>query len=183
MAAITPEAVIPRLLRHLQLAAVPPPIAPTRVRQEPFDWVASTASDLPCSGPYPPLAHDVARPWGGVYATEVAPMRRRHLGALALSLPSGLPQPPFPAVFPLLHPSRVLLYPVLRRVSSSAVVARRRPSPCCRALRRGLPPRARRVSGCPRKGVLPRRWHKNAFAFPIRGELALMPLALTPKWA
>ena len=34
IAAITQEAVIPRLLRHLQLASVPPPIAPARRRQE-----------------------------------------------------------------------------------------------------------------------------------------------------
>ena len=40
MAAITQEAVITRLLRHLKRAAVPPPIAPARARQVTFDWVA-----------------------------------------------------------------------------------------------------------------------------------------------
>jgi len=40
IAAITHEAVITRILRHLKLAAVPPPIAPARARQETFDWVA-----------------------------------------------------------------------------------------------------------------------------------------------
>jgi hypothetical protein len=40
IAAITHEAVITRILRHLKLAAVPPPIAPARARQEIFDWVA-----------------------------------------------------------------------------------------------------------------------------------------------
>ena len=40
MAAITQEAVITWILRHLKLAAVPPPIAPARSRQETFDWVA-----------------------------------------------------------------------------------------------------------------------------------------------
>jgi len=40
IAAITQEAVITRILRHLKLAAVPPPIAPARSRQETFDWVA-----------------------------------------------------------------------------------------------------------------------------------------------
>jgi hypothetical protein len=40
IAAITQEAVITRVLRHLKLAAVPPPIAPARSRQETFDWVA-----------------------------------------------------------------------------------------------------------------------------------------------
>jgi hypothetical protein len=34
IAAITQESVITRLLRHLQLASVPPPIAPARCRQE-----------------------------------------------------------------------------------------------------------------------------------------------------
>src|SRR5712691_3717987 len=36
IAVITQESVITRILRHLQLASVPPPIAPTRVRQEIF---------------------------------------------------------------------------------------------------------------------------------------------------
>jgi len=36
-----------RILRHLKLDSVPPPIAPARSRQETFDWVAS--------------AHDIAR--------------------------------------------------------------------------------------------------------------------------
>ena len=40
MATITHEAVITRILRHLNLASVPPPIVPTRSRQETFDWVA-----------------------------------------------------------------------------------------------------------------------------------------------
>jgi len=40
IAAITQEAVITRILRHLKLAAVPSPIAPARSRQETFDWVA-----------------------------------------------------------------------------------------------------------------------------------------------
>jgi hypothetical protein len=41
IAAMTHEAVIMQILRHLKLAAVPPPIAPARSRQETFDWVAS----------------------------------------------------------------------------------------------------------------------------------------------
>ena len=40
IAAITQESVITRILRHLKLASVPPPIAPARSRQETFDWVA-----------------------------------------------------------------------------------------------------------------------------------------------
>jgi hypothetical protein len=42
IAVLTQEAVITRILRHLKLVAVPPPIAPARSRQETFDWVAST---------------------------------------------------------------------------------------------------------------------------------------------
>ena len=34
IAVITQESVITRILRHLQLASVPPPMAPARVRQE-----------------------------------------------------------------------------------------------------------------------------------------------------
>jgi len=36
IAVITQESVITRILRHLQLASVPPPIAPARCRQELF---------------------------------------------------------------------------------------------------------------------------------------------------
>jgi hypothetical protein len=40
IAVITQESVITRILRHLQLASVPPPIALARGRQATFDWVA-----------------------------------------------------------------------------------------------------------------------------------------------
>ena len=40
IAAITQASVITRILRHLKLASVPPPIAPARLRQQTFDWVA-----------------------------------------------------------------------------------------------------------------------------------------------
>ena len=40
IAALTQEAVMTRILRHLKFASVPPPIAPARFRQETFDWVA-----------------------------------------------------------------------------------------------------------------------------------------------
>ena len=56
IAAIAHEAVITRILRHLKLAAVPPPIAPARARQETFDWVAGQT--LPLSGDLFTLALD-----------------------------------------------------------------------------------------------------------------------------
>ena len=40
IAAITQGEVITKILRHLKLAADPPPIAPARSRQAMFDWVA-----------------------------------------------------------------------------------------------------------------------------------------------
>ena len=40
IATITHEVVITRILRHLNLASAPPPIAPARSRQETFDWAA-----------------------------------------------------------------------------------------------------------------------------------------------
>jgi hypothetical protein len=40
IAAITQAEVIRKILRHLKLAADPPPIASARSRQEAFDWVA-----------------------------------------------------------------------------------------------------------------------------------------------
>jgi hypothetical protein len=38
MAAITQGEVIRKILRHLKLAADPPPMVPARVRQEAFAW-------------------------------------------------------------------------------------------------------------------------------------------------
>jgi hypothetical protein len=40
IAAITQAEVIRTMLRHLKLAADPPPLAPARARQATFDWVA-----------------------------------------------------------------------------------------------------------------------------------------------
>jgi len=40
IAAITQGEVIRKILRHLKLAADPPPLAPARIRQATFDWVA-----------------------------------------------------------------------------------------------------------------------------------------------
>jgi hypothetical protein len=40
IAALTQESVLTRILRHLKLASVPPPIAPARSRQARFAWVA-----------------------------------------------------------------------------------------------------------------------------------------------
>jgi hypothetical protein len=44
IAAITQESVITRILRHLKLASVPPPIAPARIRQEIFAFDDAHAS-------------------------------------------------------------------------------------------------------------------------------------------
>jgi hypothetical protein len=44
IAAITQESVISRILRHLKLASVPPPIAPARCRQEIFAFDEACAS-------------------------------------------------------------------------------------------------------------------------------------------
>ena len=64
IAAIIHEAVIRRIVRHLQLAAVLPPIAPARACQETFDW-----------GAYAPA---VARGLGGDgRATAVCFLRER----------------------------------------------------------------------------------------------------------
>jgi hypothetical protein len=47
IAAITQESVITRILRHLKLASVPPPIAPARLRQETFVFDDAYASVSP----------------------------------------------------------------------------------------------------------------------------------------
>ena len=44
IAAITQESVITRILRHLKLASVPPPITPARCRQEIFAFDEAHAS-------------------------------------------------------------------------------------------------------------------------------------------
>jgi hypothetical protein len=48
--AITQAEVIKNIFRHLKLAADPPPIAPTRSRQETLDWVASALPSRLASG-------------------------------------------------------------------------------------------------------------------------------------
>ena len=40
IAAMTQESVITRILRHLKLASIPPPIAPAHSRPDTFDWIA-----------------------------------------------------------------------------------------------------------------------------------------------
>jgi hypothetical protein len=40
IAIITQGEVIRKILHHLKLSVDPPPIAPARTRQAPFDWVA-----------------------------------------------------------------------------------------------------------------------------------------------
>jgi hypothetical protein len=44
LATFTEESVITRILRHLKLASVPPPIAPARLRQEIFVFDEAHAS-------------------------------------------------------------------------------------------------------------------------------------------
>jgi hypothetical protein len=51
--AITQAQVIKNILRHLQLAADPPPLAPARSRQETFDWVASALPSRLAAGAAP----------------------------------------------------------------------------------------------------------------------------------
>jgi hypothetical protein len=48
--AITPAEVIKNILRHLKLAADPPPIALARSRQETFDWGALALPSRLASG-------------------------------------------------------------------------------------------------------------------------------------
>jgi hypothetical protein len=68
IAAITQEAVVTRILRHVQRAAVPPPITPARSRQATFE-LGSLIS----------LTHDVARGLvGDGRAVVVRPVRGRH---------------------------------------------------------------------------------------------------------
>jgi hypothetical protein len=47
IAAITQELVLTRILRHLKLASVPPPITPARCRQEIFTFDQAHASAGP----------------------------------------------------------------------------------------------------------------------------------------
>jgi hypothetical protein len=76
IAVITQESVITRILRHLQLASIPPPIAPARGHQEiaAFDEAAA---------PW-------CRPIGDVCA---APVHFRVLSSLPCQLPPAVPKP------------------------------------------------------------------------------------------
>jgi hypothetical protein len=79
MAAITQAAVIRKMLRHLKLAADPPPLAPARARQDTFDWVAS--------------AYAVAR---GLVGDVRAATGCRTLLRVCHRVGHRLSQPPFP---------------------------------------------------------------------------------------
>jgi len=76
MAVITQESVLTRILRHLQLASVPPPIAPAWSRQEICAFASAHA-------PW-------RRPVSAVRAAEVSllPLRPCHPGAILLPLPA-----------------------------------------------------------------------------------------------
>ena len=161
MAAITQEAVITRMLRHLKRAAVPPPIALARARQVTFDWVAS--------------AHAIARGLvGDMRATEVCLVRERHLWAFAIrfEISPPLSQPPFPRPSPRGTPVSRALPPPAARVQA----ARCRSTPCAAAPRRGGRT-ARRAQQAPwaRHGrwrrALGGRQRTRPFGIPIRCAL------------
>ena len=133
IAAITQEAVMTRILRHCTLASVPPPIAPARLRQATFDWVA--------------YAHDVTRGLGGdVCAVEVCLMSEEPLKSRLKSSPPQPSQSPFPRPSPQGTPA-ALPSPILRRLSSTS---HSHAAPCA-VCRRGVPAGLPRGAG--RAGV------------------------------
>src|SRR5216683_1905125 len=98
VAAITHEAVLTRILRHLTLVSVPPPSAPARSRQETFDWVAS--------------AHAIACGLvGDVRATEGCLVSGRHLCAFDIPSPPACPAPRHPWRSPPLPPLAARVQP------------------------------------------------------------------------
>jgi hypothetical protein len=84
--AITQAEVIKNILRHLKLAADPPPITPTRSRQETFDWVASALPWCLASGVTGGQRRYVSR------VDDTAERVKSFPPALRFTLPS----PPFP---------------------------------------------------------------------------------------
>ena len=91
--------VISKILRHLKLAADPPPIAPARWHQAPFDWVPST--------------HGVTRGLvGAVRAAAGSGTSVRLDIPCAIVPPPGLPQPVVPRpshrATPEPHPASLL---------------------------------------------------------------------------
>ena len=111
IAARTQEAVSTRILGHLKLAAVPPPLAPARSRQATCAWVAS--------------AHAIACGLrGDVCATEVCLVSEQHLWAFAIRFEISPPDRLSRGLPPVGHLT-ALLSPVRRRVSRPRYAALR----------------------------------------------------------
>jgi hypothetical protein len=91
-----PKSVITRILRHLKLASVPPPIGPARMRQATFNWVAQ--------------AHDVARGLRGDVRAVKECLTPLNVCNPVCNLSPHLPAPQ--------GPPEALAYPILRRMSS-----------------------------------------------------------------
>jgi len=85
--------------------------------------------------------HENGQITGSLYHRIPGNAKQRFAAAVQRRLPPAA----FPRGIPPTSPLAVLPYPVLRRVSSPRGAALRRPSPWPGALRRVLPPRARRA--------------------------------------
>jgi len=139
IAAITQESVITRILRHLKLASVPPPIAPARCRQDLFAFAEAHVSVGPLAACVPRLC--------------VAPLR-------ACEMPFEIGPPSFsePAVSRPLHREtpQSSASRILRRLSRPRDTVPALAACCCGRRRR----RAR--------GERWQRWGKMPFTLPIR---------------
>jgi hypothetical protein len=106
IAAITQAEVLRKMLRHLKLAADPPPLAPARARQATFDWVAS--------------AHAIVRGLrSDVRAAEGCLTPLSVCNPVCNRAPSSLPTSPFPRPSPQGTPE-ARPSPILRRLSSTS---------------------------------------------------------------
>jgi Putative transposase len=153
IAAMTQEAVVTRIRRHLNLAAIPPPIAPARCRQAQGAWVDE--------------AHDMARGLvGDVRAAEGC------LTPLSLCNPVGnpplSPQLPFPRPSAqgnpceaTLPPSETLVQAALGRATPGSALETQPASPARGGRRRGRWGARGRGGGAKRAFILPIHWHQR----------------------
>ena len=121
LTAITRAEVIRTMLRHLQRAADPPPLAPARARQATFDWVAEAQPSRVDSEATCAQRRDVSPSDAVAILFAIG-----HLQPSSVARPEAVPQ----------DTAEALPYPILRRLSSTSAG--------------GAAPRAARASSYPK---------------------------------
>ena len=90
LTAITRAEVIRTMLRHLQRAADPPPLAPARARQATFDWVAEAQPSRVDSGATCAQRRDVSPRCAVAIPFDIVPLQPSYV-ARPEAVPPGHP--------------------------------------------------------------------------------------------